>query len=199
MAIGLVLASASPSRRMLMKNAGLEFEAIPAEIDEREIEGRRENGGLGPMELAAELAREKALDVSRRLTSAIVVGCDQTMSLGKRVFHKPIDIAEARVNLMALRGRTHRLNSAVALARDGDILWSYVGVAELTMREFSEEFLDLYLARMAEVVLRSVGAYQLEGEGIQLFEKIEGDYFTILGLPLLPMLAQLRELGEIDA
>ncbi|HLP70036.1 MAG TPA: Maf-like protein [Rhizobium sp.] len=198
MAIGLVLASASPSRRMLMKNAGLDFEAIPAEIDEREIE--RGSGGrcLGPVELAAELAQQKALDVSRRLPSAVVIGCDQTMSLGDRIFHKPADIAEARTNLVLLRGRTHRLNSAVTLARNGAILWSDVGIAELTMREFSDDFLDLYLARMAEAVLRSVGAYQLEGEGIQLFERIEGDYFTILGLPLLPLLAQLRELGEID-
>ncbi len=182
-----------------MKNAGLDFEAIPAEIDEREIE--RGSGGvcLGPVELAAELARQKALDVSRRLPSAVVVGCDQTMSLGDRIFHKPADIAEARTNLVLLRGKTHRLNSAVTLARNGAILWSDVGIAELTMREFSDDFLDLYLARMAEAVLRSVGAYQLEGEGIQLFERIEGDYFTILGLPLLPLLAQLRELGEINA
>lgn len=181
-----------------MKNAGLDFEAIPAEIDEREIE--RSSGGRcrGPSELAVELARKKALDVSRRLPSAVVIGCDQTMSLGDRIFHKPADIAEARTNLMVLRGRTHRLNSAVALARNGAILWSDVGIAEVTMRDFSDEFLDLYLTRMAETVLRSVGAYQLEGEGIQLFERIEGDYFTILGLPLLPLLAQLRELGEID-
>lgn len=198
MAIGLVLASASSSRRMLMRNAGLEFEAIPAEIDEREIEREIGSRYIAPAELAAELARRKALDVSRRLSSAMIIGCDQTMSLGDRVFHKPVDIAEARTNLMILRGKTHCLNSAVVLARGGAILWSHIGVAELRMREFSDDFLDLYLARMAETVLRSVGAYQLEGEGIQLFEGIEGDYFTILGLPLLPLLAKLRELGEID-
>lgn len=181
-----------------MKNAGLEFEAIPAEIDEREIERGNAGRSLGPAELAGELARQKALEVSRRLPSAVVIGCDQTMSLGNRIFHKPADTATARANLQALRGKTHRLNSAVALARNGAILWSEVDMAELTMRDFSDDFLDLYLTRTAEAVLRSVGAYQLEGEGIQLFEKIDGDYFTILGLPLLPLLAQLRELGEID-
>ncbi|MDI6836612.1 MAG: Maf-like protein [Rhizobiaceae bacterium] len=198
MAIGLILASASPSRRMLMKNAGLEFEAIPAEIDEREIERGNAGRCLGPAELAVELACQKAIDVSQRLPSALVIGCDQTMSLGNRIFHKPADAAEAKANLQALRGKTHRLNSAVALARNGAILWSGVDIAELTMRDFSDGFLDLYLTRTAEAVLRSVGAYQLEGEGIQLFERIEGDYFTILGLPLLQLLAQLRELGEID-
>jgi len=120
------------------------------------------------------------------------------MSLGNRIFHKPADTTEAKANLLVLRGKTHRLNSAVALARNGAILWCDVDIADLTMREFSDDFLDLYLTRTAEAVLRSVGAYQLEGEGIQLFERIEGDYFTILGLPLLPLLAQLRELGEID-
>ena len=181
-----------------MKNAGLEFEAIPAEIDEREIERGNAGRSLGPSELAAELACQKAIDVSQRLPSALVIGCDQTMSLGNRIFHKPADTTEAKANLLVLRGKTHRLNSAVALARNGAILWCDVDIADLTMREFSDDFLDLYLTRTAEAVLRSVGAYQLEGEGIQLFERIEGDYFTILGLPLLPLLAQLRELGEID-
>lgn len=198
MATALVLASTSQSRRTLMKNAGLVFEAVAADIDERAIEAEERNAKLGPAELALELARQKALDVSRRKPGALVVGCDQTMSLEQIVFHKPAGVGEARRNLWTLRGKTHRLNSAIVLVRDGEVSWEHVGIAELTMRSFSESCLDLYLSRVADSVLKSVGAYQLEGEGIQLFESIEGDYFTILGLPLLPLLSKLREMGELD-
>lgn len=199
MATELVLASTSQSRRTLMKNAGLVFEALAANVDERAIEAEERNAKLAPAELALELARRKALDVSRRKPGALVVGCDQTMSLDQVVFHKPAGVGEARENLRALRGKTHRLNSAIVLVRDGQVSWEHVGIAELTMRPFSESYLDLYLSRVADSVLKSVGAYQLEGEGIQLFESIEGDYFTILGLPLLPLLSKLRELGELHA
>ncbi len=199
MATELVLASTSQSRRTLMKNAGLVFEALAANVDERAIEAEKRNAKLTPAELALELARRKALDVSRRKPGALVVGCDQTMSLDQVVFHKPAGVGEARENLRALRGKTHRLNSAIVLVRDGQVSWEHVGIAELTMRPFSESYLDLYLSRVADSVLKSVGAYQLEGEGIQLFESIEGDYFTILGLPLLPLLSKLRELGELHA
>ena len=199
MATKLVLASTSQSRRTLMKNAGLTFEAVAADIDERAIEAEERNAKLGPAELALELARRKALDVSRRKPGALVVGCDQTMSLDQIVFHKPTGVGEARGNLWTLRGKTHRLNSAIVLVRDGEVSWEHVGIAELTMRSFSENYLDLYLSRAEESVLKSVGAYQLEGEGIQLFESIEGDYFTILGLPLLPLLSKLRELGVLHA
>ncbi|MHB0951600.1 MAG: Maf-like protein [Allorhizobium sp.] len=199
MATELVLASTSQSRRTLMKNAGLIFEAVAADVDERAIEAEERNAKLGPAELALELARRKALDVSRRKPGALVVGCDQTMSLDQIVFHKPAGVGEARGNLWTLRGKTHRLNSAIVLVRDGEVSWEHVGIAELTMRPFSESYLDLYLSRVAGSVLKSVGAYQLEGEGIQLFESIEGDYFTILGLPLLPLLSKLRELGILHA
>ncbi|GEO86593.1 MULTISPECIES: Maf-like protein [Alphaproteobacteria] len=198
MAETLVLASASQSRRTLMENAGLAFAAVAAAIDERAVERSIEHRSLGPAELAVELALQKALEVSDRFPGALVVGCDQTMSLGQEVFHKPSDRVEARTNLQALRGKTHRLNSGVVLVRDGAEIWRHVSIADLTMRDFSEDFLDDYLERCGEAVMRSVGCYQLEGIGIQLFTTILGDYFTILGLPLLPLLERLRALGEID-
>lgn len=199
MAETLVLASASPSRRMLMENAGLNFRPVAAAIDERAVERGIEHRALGPDELALELALSKALEVSSRFPRSLVIGCDQTMSLGPQVFHKPADRAEARDNLRLLRGRTHRLNSGVVLVRDGREIWRHLSTADLTMREFSDAFLEDYLARCGDDVMKSVGCYQLEGIGIQLFNSITGDYFTILGLPLLPLLEQLRLLGELDA
>ncbi|WP_454748155.1 Maf-like protein [Ciceribacter selenitireducens] len=198
MAETLVLASASPSRRMLMENAGLKFQAVAAQIDERAIEREIEHRALGPDELALELACTKALEVSSRFPQALVIGCDQTMSLGQQVFHKPADRAEARANLVLLRGRTHRLNSGVVLVRGGREIWRHLSTADLSMREFSDAFLEDYLVRCGDDVMKSVGCYQLEGIGIQLFNSISGDYFTILGLPLLPLLDQLRTLGELD-
>lgn len=198
MAETLVLASASPSRRMLMENAGLKFQAVAAQIDERAVEREIEHRALGPDELALELACCKALEVSSRFPQALVIGCDQTMSLGQQVFHKPADRAEARANLLLLRGRTHRLNSGVALVRGGREIWRNLSTADLSMREFSDAFLEDYLVRCGDDVMKSVGCYQLEGIGIQLFNSISGDYFTILGLPLLPLLEQLRTLGELD-
>lgn len=199
MAETLVLASASPSRRMLMENAGLNFRAIAAEIDERAVEREIEHRALGPDELALELASSKALEVSSRFPQALVIGCDQTMSVGSQVFHKPADRAEARANLRLLRGRTHRLNSGVVLVRGGREIWRHLSTADLSMREFSDAFLEDYLTRCGDDVMKSVGCYQLEGIGIQLFSSIVGDYFTILGLPLLPLLGQLRRMGELDA
>jgi len=192
----LVLASSSPFRRMLMDNAGLSFESRTAEIDERAIEAGLDNAG--PDETAATLARAKAMDVSRHFPGAIVIGSDQTMSLGDRVYHKPRSIAEARENVLSLSGKTHRLSSAIALVQDGKPIWEHVAHADLTVRDLSEAFVDRYLERVGEKVFTSVGAYQLEGEGIQLFSRIEGDYFTILGLPMLPLLDKLRLLGAID-
>ena len=195
----LILASQSPFRRMLMENAGLDFETRAAEIDERAVEAGLASRNPTPPEIAEALAIEKALDVSRRNPSALVVGSDQTLSLEGRVFHKPADMTEAKAHLMAMSGRTHALNCGVALARNGKTLWSEVSIARLAVRSLSEAYIERHLARVGERVLASVGAYQLEGEGVQLFERIDGDYFTILGLPLLPLLAKLRELGAIDA
>lgn len=195
----LILASQSPFRRMLMDNAGLAFETRAAEIDERVVEAALAERNPTPPQVAEALAIEKAQDVASRSPGALVIGSDQTLSLDGRVFHKPADMAEAKSHLMAMSGRTHALNCGIALVRDGQMLWSHVSIAHLTMRPLSAAFIDRHLARVGERVLASVGAYQLEGEGVQLFERIDGDYFTILGLPLLPLLAKLRELGAIDA
>lgn len=194
----LILASSSPFRRTLLENAGLAFEAHAAEIDERAIEAPLEKNGASPDEVALVLARAKASEVSSRFPGALVIGSDQTMSLGDIVFHKPKDMADAANHLTILSGKTHRLNSAIALCRNGELLWEHVAHASLTMRPLSANFIGQHLQRVGNKAMSSVGAYQLEGEGIQLFEKIDGDYFTIIGLPLLPLLAKLRELGAIN-
>ena len=194
----LILASSSASRQMLMRNAGLAFSAQPADIDERAIDAELEKQGATPDRIAVELAKAKALAVSVLNPDAFVLGCDQTMSLGDRIYHKPNDIAEAHANLMSLSGKTHRLNCGAALARNGEIIWDVVTIADMTVRHLDAAFVLRHLERVGPNVLSSVGAYQLEGEGIQLFTAINGDYFTILGLPLLPLLTELRELGLID-
>jgi len=194
----LILASSSPFRRMLMESAGLTFEAHAAQIDERAIEAPLEKSGATPDKVALVLAEAKAEYVSRRFSTALIIGSDQTMSLGSQVFHKPEDMTDAANHLRMLAGKTHRLNSAIAIVRSGEVLWRHVAHAELTMRPLTDDFIVRYLKRVGAKALASVGAYQLEGEGIQLFEKIDGDYFTILGLPMLPLLAKLRELEAID-
>lgn len=183
---------------MLMKNAGLIFEALPANIDERALEAEFGASPTSPADIALLLARAKALEVSARKSACLVIGSDQTMSLEDRVFHKPASREEARETLVALSGRTHQLNSGVSLVKDGAILWEGVFSAKLHVRPLSNEFIEAYLDKVGEKVMSSVGAYQLEGEGIQLFSAIEGDYFTILGLPMLPLLDALRNLGAID-
>ena len=195
----LILASQSPFRRMLMENAGLAFRAEAAEIDERAVEAALTARNPTPQEIAEALAIEKARDVAARNRDALVIGSDQTLSLEGRVFHKPADMAEAKSHLLAMSGRTHSLNCGIALVRNGETLWSHVSIAHLTVRPLSDAFVDRHLARVGTRILASVGAYQLEGEGVQLFERIDGDYFTILGLPMLPLLAKLRDLGAIDA
>ncbi len=195
----LVLASASPFRRALLENAGLVFAARAAEIDERALEKPLEEEGAAPEEVAMTLAEAKARDVAGHFPGALVIGSDQTMSLGQRVYHKPKDMAEAGQHLLSLSGKTHRLNSAVVLIRDDAVLWRHVSSAQMSVRALTPEFVHRHLQRVGSKALSSVGAYQLEGEGIQLFDRIDGDYFTILGLPMLPLLAKLRELGTIDA
>ncbi|MCZ7909542.1 Maf-like protein [Agrobacterium leguminum] len=194
----LILASSSASRQMLMRNAGLTFSAIPADIDERALDEQLERDGASPEEVALELAQAKALAVSALYPEALVLGCDQTMALGARVYHKPKTMAEAEAHLLSLSGKVHRLNSAAVLVRHGEVVWQIVSSAELTVRTLSAEFVSRHLQRVGEKALSSVGAYQLEGEGIQLFTSIEGDYFTILGLPLLPLLSKLRDMDVID-
>jgi septum formation protein len=185
----LVLASQSRVRRALLEAAGIPVEARPAHLDERVIE---QGVTGGPGEVALALAREKARTVAAMSGNGIVVGCDQTLALSERRFSKPADRAAARAQLLALRGKTHELHSGVAVCRNGAVTFGHVAVARLTMREFSESFLDAYLDEAGTAVTSSVGAYQLERTGIHLFEKIEGDHFTILGLPLPALLAELR-------
>lgn len=186
----LILASQSRARRALLANAGIAFEAVPAEIDEREIQ--RASGLSEPGDIALLLARQKAIWVSSRQGDKIVVGADQTLALGKRLFSKPDGRAQAAAQLQSLAGGSHELHSAVAVARGGKILFETVAIARMTMRQLSEAEIDAYLDEAGEAVTTSVGAYQLEGLGIHLFESIEGDHFTILGLPLLALLAFLR-------
>ncbi|ESY76761.1 septum formation protein Maf [Mesorhizobium sp. LNHC221B00] len=194
----IILASGSPFRKAMLLSAGVDVEAVPAEVDERALEAPLQDSGVSPEDVALVLAEAKATEVSERRPGALVLGCDQTLSLGDEVFHKPADMEGARRHLLALSGKTHQLNSAAVLVRDGKVLWRHVGIAAMTMRKLDPAFLGRHLARVSASALASVGAYQVEGEGIQLFEKIEGDHFTIVGLPLLPLLAELRTLGAID-
>ena len=189
----LVLASQSRARQALLSNAGLEFEVTTADIDERAIQ--QASGLSRPGDIAGLLAREKALWVSSRQPGQFVIGADQTLALGLRLFNKPAGRAEAAEQLRALEGRGHELHSAVAVARDGNILFADVSIARMLMRKLDESEIDEYLDTAGEAVTSSVGAYQLEGLGVHLFERIEGDHFTILGLPLLPLLAFLRSKG----
>jgi len=191
-----VLASASPFRKALLANAGLSFDVEPAMVDERAIEETLE--GMDAEDTALILAEAKAQDVSSRNPGALVIGSDQTLSLNGDIFHKPQDMEQARRRLLDLSGRTHELNSAVVLARDGETIWRHVSIARMTMRNLDPGFIGRHLSNVGDKALSSVGAYQFEGEGIQLFDRFEGDYFTIIGLPLIPLLAQLRELGAID-
>jgi septum formation protein len=189
----LILASQSRTRQLLLDNAGVTWEAVPADIDERAVQ---EASGLSePGAIASLLAREKALAVSAKNPGCLVVGADQTLALGMRLFNKPAGRDQALDQLRALAGNTHELNSAVAVARDGKLVFADIAVARMTMRRMGEGELSAYLEAAGERVTTSVGAYQLEGLGVHLFERIEGDHFTILGLPLLSLLAFLRGQG----
>jgi len=194
----IVLASTSPFRRQLLENAGLTVRPVAPEVDERALEAPLEDTGVTPEDVALILAEAKAVNVSGRHPEAWVIGGDQTLSLEDQIFHKPKDMEGARRHLLALSGKTHQLNSAVVLARGGEVAWRDVSVARMTMRRLDPAFIGRHLSRVGDKALASVGAYQVEGEGIQLFEKIDGDYFTIVGLPLLPLLARLRKLKVID-
>jgi septum formation protein len=193
----LVLASKSAVRHALLRDAGIPVEVAPADIDERAIEQRADTGDAG--NIAALLAREKARATATRLPGRLVLGADQTLALGARRFSKPPDLAAARDQLKALRGRTHELHTAIALLREGAVVFEHREVARLTMRAFSDAFLEGYLEVMGSAVTTSVGGYQLEKVGIQLFERIEGDHFVILGLPLLALLQYLRQSGCLAA
>jgi septum formation protein len=186
----LILASQSGARQALLANAGIVFEAVAAEIDERAVQ--QASSLSAPGDIAALLAREKAVSVSMRRPGNFVVGADQTLALGIRLFTKPDGRAQATEQLRTLAGRSHELHSAVAVARDGKILFESADTARMTMRRLGEAEIEAYLNEAGAAVTSSVGAYQLEGLGVHLFERVEGDHFTILGLPLLPLLAFLQ-------
>jgi septum formation protein len=189
----LVLASRSASRRALLQAAGIAVELHPADLDERSVEARAASADAG--RIAAYLAGAKALAVAGQRAGRLVLGADQTLALDGKRFSKPSDRAAARAQLRALSGRTHRLHSAIAFAQDSSVLFEHVAEARLTMRRLSDRFIDLYLDAVGDAATTSVGGYQIEGQGIQLFERLDGDYFTILGLPLLPTLDFLRQRG----
>ncbi|MBA4781677.1 MAG: Maf family protein [Rhizobiales bacterium] len=198
----LVLASRSEARASLLRGAAIDFEIAAADIDERAVEAPLLQGAFSPGDIAEILAEMKAQEVSRRHPGALVIGADQTMSYQENgshiACHKAKDMDEARRTLLALSGRTHTLNAALCCVRDGLTLFRHADSAHLTMRSLSPAFIGHYLALADDEVLKSVGCYQLEGPGIQLFKRIEGDYFTILGLPLLPLLEFLRDEGMIE-
>ena len=185
----LILASLSQTRKALLQNAGIAFEAVAAGVNEREIERRNPVERRSPESVASILAEAKALSV----LGEVVIGADQILELDGEILHKAAGLDEARRRLDRLRGRMHRLHTAVVLARNGEIVWRHAETAELTMRDFSDAEREAVLAEEGETILGSVGAYRLEGPSIRLFEKIAGDYFSILGLPLMPLLAALRQ------
>jgi septum formation protein len=192
----LILASQSRARRMLLANAGIDHEAIPAAIDERAVQ--KQSGLQRPADVAALLALEKARVVAATHPGRIVLGADQTLALGDRLFDKPAGRVEAAEQLRSLSGRTHQLHSAIALIDDGRLIGQWVSVARMTMRRLTDHGIETYLDAAGEAVMTSVGAYQLEGLGVHLFERVEGDHFTILGLPLMTLLPVLRDKELID-
>ena len=195
----VVLASASPARARLLAAAGVTFTVSPVRVDEGEIRDSLAAEGASVANAAQTLAELKAERCSARESDAVVIGGDQILALDARWFGKAATMDEARAQLRDLRGRAHVLSTAVAVARDGKAVWRHVVAAKMTMRDFTDAFLDAYLDAEGEAALGSVGAYCLEGRGAQLFSRVEGDYFGILGLPLLPLLAYLRQQGALAA
>ncbi len=193
----LILASGSAGRAAVLSAAGIDFIRQPADIDERALEAEftRENGQADPGAVALMLAEAKAKHVSLAAPDALVIGADQVMECGGVLYQKPPTQAAAREQLLDLRGRTHTLNAGICVARGGTVEWRHLGRASLTMRDFSEAFVDAYCQAEGDALTQSVGAYRIEGLGIQLFSAIEGDHFTIIGLPLIPLLGYLRDDG----
>jgi septum formation protein len=193
----LVLASKSAPRRMLLEAAGIPLVIDPADIDERAAEAAAPTEAAKPDAAALLLARAKALETAKRNAGKLVLGADQTLALGNKRFSKPKSRDAARAQIAELSGQTHALHSGIAVARDRDVLFETVSSAHLTMHKMSDAFLEAYLDAAGEHVMQSVGGYQLESVGVNLFEKIDGDHFTILGMPLLPLLAYFRNVGLI--
>lgn len=198
MNLDLVLASGSQIRAELLRNAGIRFDVIVARIDEDAIRRALEAEEASPRDIADTLAEMKARKVSDKTPGALVLGCDQVLAVDKTVFAKPQTPDEARSQLKMLRNRSHQLLSAAVLYQDGEPKWRHVGVVRLSMRDFSDSYLDGYIDRNWDSIRHSVGGYKLEEEGVRLFTQIQGDYFTVLGLPLLELLNHLTLTGRID-
>lgn len=194
----IILASNSVTRKNLLLNAGVPFRAVAAQIDERAVEQPLLSAGMHPADVAEVLAIAKADAVSEANPGAIVIGSDQTLSFEGELLHKAKDMDEARRRLLAFSGKSHDLHAAVVISVSGEIVWTHVETATLKCRNLSPAAIGRYLAAAGEEVLSSVGVYQIEGPGIQLFQSIKGDFFSILGLPLLPLLEKLRELSAIE-
>ena len=189
----VILASASASRAKLLTNAGIAIRISPARVDEDEVKRALGAEGADASRIAEALAELKAIRVSQKIPGTLVIGADQMLEVEGRFLDKPVSVADAKGHLMCLRGRSHTLVSAVCVALDGQRIWSAIDRAELVVRQLTDQFIDDYLAHVGDAVTQSVGAYQLEGRGAQIFSRISGDYFTILGLPLLPLMAFLRD------
>ncbi|MBE0453431.1 Maf family protein [Roseovarius autotrophicus] len=197
MSFSLILASASQARRILLENAGLNVEVRPARVDETSLRDALLAEGAKPRDIADALADMKALRVARKSPDRLVLGCDQILDLDGEILCKPKTITDARTQLMRMRGRTHDLLSAAVVYGNGTPIWRHVGRVRMTVRPFSEDWLEGYLVRNWPDIAESVGAYKLESEGVRLFSRIEGDYFTVLGLPLLDLLAFLTLRGDL--
>jgi len=197
--MSLILASASPTRQAMLKAAGVDFTVSPASLDEASLMQDLIRNGADASTVAATLAQQKAILVSRDNPRQIVLGGDSVLSLGGEILGKSHDMAALKALLRKMSGRSHELISSAALARDGHVLWHHTARSRMTVRHLSDAFIDAYLAREGEALLGSVGGYRFEGFGAQLFESVEGDYFSILGMPLLPVLGQLRALRLLDA
>ena len=197
----IILASASAARRALLQQAGIIAETNPSTLDEDALKAAylRQEPAITPADMAARLAAAKAISVSNQNPDSLVIGADQVLALGTTRYDKPKSIEEARTHLRQLRGKTHYLETAIACARQGEVIWSTLTRPALHMRNLSDAFIESYLNRQGTNVMQTVGGYKLEGEGIQLFSTIEGDYFSILGLPLLPLLEFLRRQNEIGS
>ena len=197
--MSLILASRSAARKAMLEASGLSIELDPADVDEAATKGRLLSEGGDARSVALALAGEKAMAVSRRHPGRLVLGADQTLEQDETLHDKAASLDEARARLKLFSGQTHHLHSGAAVARDGAVIWTLADTATLKVRPLSDGFIEAYLARNETAALSSVGGYWLEGEGAQLFERVEGDYFTVLGLPLLPLMGFLREIGELAA
>lgn len=194
----IILGSENSAARGLLAKAGVAVTVMAADLDDQALGAPLEETGAAPEDVALVRAEAKAIEVSEQQGDSLVLGCEQTLALGDELLHAPADMDEARRRLLLLSGRVHQVSSAAVLARNGAAVWRNTGVATLTMRKLDPRFIGRYVTRVEAPVLRSPGVYRIDGEGIQLFETIDGDYFTIAGLPLLPLLAELRRLRAID-